>query len=134
MIYDSEPTPTEIAEPTPDTPPQQPRAPHTSSNPPWSRYQQRRPWSSALAAAAVLAVAVAAAGAVGSDTDRPHVRVALDALGEAGVLDGTDCHQRGCWDQPLQRWTMAVWVSRSLGFTPNPNDASRFVDVNPDLW
>lgn len=93
-------------------------------------------WLPGLAAAGILVVAIA-----GIRTDHPatdvteEVRTAVDTLTELGVLDGTDCPRRGCWNQPLQRWTLAVWITRALALTPNPETpAPRFVDVDPDLW
>ena len=130
------PAPTQKAPPTPDTPPEQPQTSRRSSFPPRHRHREKRQWLSALAAGTVLAVVVAAVTVGGTDTESPDVRAAVDTLTERGVLDGTDCRQRGCWDHPLQRWTMAVWISRAIGLTPDPNAhaASRFADVNPNLW
>lgn len=63
--------------------------------------------------------------------------VALEALEEAGVLDGTGCGdgRSRCTGEPLRRWAMAVWVVRALGLTPEAAPAGRrFADVDPDVW
>ena len=59
---------------------------------------------------------------------------AVDALEREGVLVGTRCVGRGCWDGPLPRWVLAVWVGRAVGLSPEPSGLSWFSDVDPDRW
>ena len=88
---------------------------------------------------AVVAVAVAAVmGGGGFNEARDSAgEVALEALGEVGVLDGSGCSggRSRCSGEPMRRWAMAVWVIRALGLTPEPAPAdNRFSDVGPDVW
>ena len=61
---------------------------------------------------------------------------AINALAEAGVLDGTECGSGlFCPSQPLQRWTAAVWLVRAFDSAPSGAFAeSRFDDVDPSQW
>ena len=61
---------------------------------------------------------------------------ALDTLAARGVLAGMGCGQGLiCPSEPLKRWEMAVWLVRVLdGSDPGPVDASRFVDMDAELW
>ncbi len=63
-------------------------------------------------------------------------RPAIDALRDAGILDGTECGpDLFCPRQPIKRWMMAVWLVRALdGADPAPITESRFVDAPPDRW
>ena len=91
-----------------------------------------------VAVVGLVAVGVVVAGVrvgtSGSDVDGG--RLALGALAEVGVLDGTGCRGRlHCPDEPLLRWVMAVWIVRALGLTPEPSQrASGFFDVDPEVW
>ena len=62
-------------------------------------------------------------------------QAAVDALATMGVFDGTECGQDlFCPDEPISRWTMAVWLVRILD-EPEPSaDSSRFVDVDAAEW
>ena len=59
---------------------------------------------------------------------------AIEALEEAGLLQDTACgRNRFCPDQPILRWTMAVWLVRLLdGADAAPRRGPRFTDVDPD--
>ena len=102
-----------------------------------------------LRAAMALVVATAALGTVVdaaeaqsegvgyfSDDDGSVHEPALDALAARGVLAGMECGEGLiCPSEPLKRWEMAVWLVRVLdGADPGPVDASRFVDVDAELW
>ena len=60
----------------------------------------------------------------------------INRLAAAGVLEGTECGERRiCPDEPIERWAMAVWMTRVLGQAPVSSDArTRFADVDPDAW
>ncbi len=59
---------------------------------------------------------------------------AIGALADAGVIEGTECAQNMfCPDEPFLRWTMAVWIVRSLGEQPS-DTANGFSDVDSDVW
>ena len=97
--------------------------------------------ASAVVVAALGAVPAAADGqseGAGhfSDDDGSVHEAALDALASQGVLAGIECGERLiCPGDPLKRWEMAVWLVRILdGADPAPASASRFADVDPDLW
>ena len=94
-----------------------------------------RRFSTGLALLVVAALGLAAVGGSGEGDHGGPDRAVVDALERKGVLAGTDCPSRGCWNQPLQRWVMAVWVSRATGLVPEPPEArSRFPDVGSDNW
>ena len=61
---------------------------------------------------------------------------AINALAEAGVLEGTECGSGlFCPSQPLQRWTAAVWLVRAFDSAPaSALSESRFADVDPTQW
>ena len=61
---------------------------------------------------------------------------AINALAEAGVLDGTECGSGlFCPAQPLQRWTAAVWLVRAFDTAPSNTLAeSHFADVDTAQW
>ena len=78
------------------------------------------------------ALGVTRSGGSGTGSDG---MVVADLLEQGGVLAGTGCYGRGCGDEPLERWVMAVWVSRAAGLTPEQSAAGlRFSDVGPDIW
>lgn len=62
----------------------------------------------------------------------------VSALAEEGILAGTECEPgRICPDSSVQRWTMAVWLSRAVdGTEPPAVTSTRFTDVDPatDWW
>ena len=70
------------------------------------------------------------------DDDGSVHEASIDRLASAGVLEGTECGDlRICPDQPLERWVMAVWMTRVLDEDPLPSDAgTRFEDVDADAW
>ncbi len=60
----------------------------------------------------------------------------IEALRNAGILDGTECGpDLLCPTQPIKRWMMAVWLVRALdGADPDPVTESRFTDAGADRW
>ncbi len=82
-------------------------------------------------------------GATGVDTcpsfgdlaGNPHEE-ALDALAARGVLDGTGCaDDRMCPYEPIDRWTMGVWMVRTVQFrAPTMIETTRFEDIEPETW
>lgn len=70
------------------------------------------------------------------DTPGSAHSVALDALAERGVLDGTGCAvYRICPGRAIERWAMAVWLVRAIdGADPPAVDGSTFDDVDEDVW
>ena len=94
-----------------------------------------RRFSTGLALLVVAALGLAAVGGSGEGDHGGPYRAVVDALEHEGVLAGTDCPGRGCWNGPLPRWVMAVWVSRATGLVPEPSEAgSRFPDVASREW
>ena len=89
-----------------------------------------------LAAAPASAAADEEAGGYFTDDDGSVHEPALDALAARGVLAGIECGEGLiCPREPLKRWEMAVWLVRVLeGADPHPVVASRFVDVDAELW
>ena len=97
-----------------------------------------------MAVGSVLGVGVDAAAAQDaatdggsySDDDGSVHEPGLEALADRGVLVGMECGDGLiCPDQPLKRWEMAVWLVRVLDSSdPDPVDASRFADVDTELW
>ena len=84
-------------------------------------------WRAALAALAVallsagLAVSPASASHVYSDVSGGFAAHSINRLAADGVLEGTECAQgRFCPDDPLDRLTMAEWLSRVLNLEPAP--------------
>ena len=71
-----------------------------------------------------------------SDDDGSDHEPAVDALADEGILDRTTCGDGlFCPDQPILRWTMAVWLVRALGETAASGTAdTRFADVDTDMW
>ena len=57
-------------------------------------------------------------------------------LAAEGIFDSTGCAEGlFCPGEPLERWTMAVWLVRILDSSEPPAIAeSRFSDVDPDTW
>ena len=92
--------------------------------------------AASLAAAPASAAADEEAGGYFTDDDGSVHEPALDALAARGVLAGIECGEGLiCPHEPLKRWEMAVWLVRVLeGADPHPVDASRFVDVDAELW
>ena len=98
-----------------------------------------------VAAALAVAAAIWALAAVAAASDDPgaftdddgaYYEEPLDALAEEGILDGTECASgRICPNEPIERWTMAVWLGRTLsGGEPPEISTTRFADVDPDAW
>ena len=89
-----------------------------------------------LGAAPASAAADEEADGYFTDDDGSVHELALDALAARGVLAGIECGEGLiCPHEPLKRWEMAVWLVRVLeGADPHPVDASRFVDVDVELW
>ena len=59
----------------------------------------------------------------------------IKVLADDGTFDGTDCDPgRFCPDEPLKRWTLAVWLVRILDGDDPPNERSRFSDVTGSPW
>ena len=85
------------------------------------------------------AVAAAAQTDGYSDVAGTTHAAAIDELFARGVLEGTECEPgtvvRFCPDEPVLRWTMAVWVVRVLdGEDPAEVSSTRFDDVGGDVW
>ncbi len=61
---------------------------------------------------------------------------ALEALAERGILADTGCADyRICPDEPIERWTVAVWLVRAIdGREPTAVDGTVFEDVDEDVW
>ena len=59
-----------------------------------------------------------------------------DALAEHGMLEGSECLESYiCPEEPIDRATFAVWLTRTLDEDePVEVTASRFADINPELW
>lgn len=70
------------------------------------------------------------------DVPEGNQRLAIDAIRNEGIVDGTECGpDLFCPRQPIKRWMMAVWLVRALdGADPAPVTESRFVDAPPDRW
>ena len=60
----------------------------------------------------------------------------IEELMESGILEGSECAESYiCPEEPIDRSTLAVWLTRILGDDePAEVSASRFVDVDPELW
>lgn len=96
-----------------------------------------------LAVAATFAVAAATVVATASAQDR-YTDVArtsahktnIEELETAGLFDGTECGARKfCPDDPIARWTVAVWLVRAIdGLDAAPVSSTRFADVSKDDW
>ncbi|MDE0169778.1 MAG: S-layer homology domain-containing protein [bacterium] len=94
-------------------------------------------WVGAVSVLMVLvAAAVVAAESDSFDDDGGVHEPSINRLAAAGILEGTECGERLiCPDEPLERWVMAVWMTRVLDQTPETTDAeTRFADVDPDAW
>ncbi|MYG99140.1 MAG: PDZ domain-containing protein [Acidimicrobiaceae bacterium] len=90
-----------------------------------------------IALARQVAAAAGLPGVLPADIDLAGERYdAVKALTEDGVFTGTECAPGlFCPDDPIARWVMAVWLVRVLdGQDPEPVSASRFADVDGDLW
>ncbi|MDE0169707.1 MAG: hypothetical protein OXS29_09355 [bacterium] len=88
--------------------------------------------------ATVLALAAAAAEDEARFTDSAEAgghQAAVDTLAGWGYFEDTECDtDMFCpWD-PVDRWVMAVWLVRALGYKPYNTDTSRFADVSADEW
>jgi beta-glucanase (GH16 family) len=90
----------------------------------------------ASAAAVVSAPGAAAQQDRYSDVTGGVHKPAIDALGGAGLFDGTLCDDgRFCPRDPIKRSTMAVWLIRALTVAePPPAQDSRFADVAAGGW
>lgn len=81
-----------------------------------------------------------------SDDDGSVHEPALTVLGAEGILEGTDCDTgKICPNDPIDRWTVAVWLVRAGEFLSsvhysteyherNPVTVSQFADVDADDW
>ena len=73
-----------------------------------------------------------------SNQDAGVHQPAIDALRKQvpGIFDRTGCEPQGlCPNEPLQRWEMAVWLTRILGWRNPTNPVStQFGDVPDDTW
>ena len=60
----------------------------------------------------------------------------IETLAESGVLEGSECFESYiCPEEPMDRSTFAVWLTRTLdGDEPAEVTASRFADIDPELW
>lgn len=60
----------------------------------------------------------------------------IEFLASEGVFEGTECSLgKFCPGEPVPRWVVAVWLVRLLeGGDPAPRVASRFADVDAQLW
>ena len=59
----------------------------------------------------------------------------IEELADSGILEGSECSASYiCPEEPIDRSTFAVWLIRVLGEEPTEVSASRFVDVDPELW
>ena len=76
-----------------------------------------RRFSTGVLVVGAAALVLATVGGPGEGSDGPG-GAAVDALKREGVLVGTRCVGRGCWDGPLPRWVLAVWASRAVGLVP----------------
>ncbi|MCY4368277.1 MAG: hypothetical protein OXF41_02405 [bacterium] len=102
---------------------------------------RRVSWPILLLAVAVMATAPAPSRAGAQDAgfadsaDAGVHRPAVDALAGWGYFEGTECDTgRFCPEDPIDRWVMAVWLVRALGYTPRDTGESRFDDVSADEW
>ena len=102
---------------------------------------RRMSWPILLLAVAVLATALAPSRAGAQDagfTDSADAgvhRPAVDALAGWGYFKGTECDpNRFCPEGPVDRWVMAVWLVRALGYTPSSTGRSSFDDVSAREW
>ena len=106
----------------------------------WAHRAATRVVASIAVAAATFAGLPAAATAETTYSDiasGPH-KDNIDALAELGLFTGTDCGTgKFCPGEPAKRWTMAVWMVRTVdGSDPPPPSPpeSRFADVDDDEW
>ena len=68
------------------------------------------------------------------DTEGVHAP-AINALAADGLFVDTECGEGlFCPDQPIQRWTMAIWLIRILGGDPPTVGDSRFDDIAQGQW
>lgn len=64
----------------------------------------------------------------------PH-HGAIEALASLGTFVDTECGEDlFCPDDPIERWTMAVWTIRVLEEEPSDAGESSFPDVDSDEW
>ncbi len=83
-------------------------------------YRVVKPWGKGLGVTLVgvvllsLMVGVLAVGAFDDDNGSVH-ESAIDFLDGEGILAGTDCGEGLiCPGEPVQRWVLAVWLTRAL--------------------
>ena len=71
-----------------------------------------------------------------TDVDPEGVHApAIAALATDGIFVDTGCGpDQFCPDQPIQRWTMAIWLIRILGDHPPVVGVSRFTDIAQGQW
>ena len=74
-------------------------------------------------------------GTFADDENNVH-ESAINGLAHTGVFEGTECAERRiCPNEPLQRWVMAVWITRALNETPTRGHSrTRFADVDQNQW
>ena len=70
------------------------------------------------------------------DTKGSTHEAALESLAARGILDGAECaDDRICPNDPIKRWTMAVWLVRAIDDRdPAAVSTSSFDDVDTDAW
>lgn len=85
---------------------------------------------------AVAATVGTRAGAPYGDVNDTSVHYSdIKMLADDGTFEGTDCAPGlFCPDEPLKRWTLAVWLVRILDGDDPPNNGSRFSDVVGSPW
>ena len=105
-----------------------------------SRERRRLTRLVALAVVALLAATVTPAPALGaggfSDVSAGGTHeAAIEALADLGVFTDTECGDGlFCPDDPVDRWVMAVWLIRVLGYEVTATGTSRFADVDASEW
>ena len=68
------------------------------------------------------------------EADGAHT-AAINALAAQGLLVDTECGAATfCPDEPIKRWTMAVWLIRMDGTDPPVTGTSRFHDIEGHEW
>ena len=93
--------------------------------------------SLALLATLLASPAVAADGGAYEDVSRHNAHApAIEALSAFGFFTDTDCAEGAfCPDEPVQRWVVAVWLSRTVyGFNPGQEVLpTGFADLDDEI-